>query len=169
MLNMGGTYPFQIDGNFGTVAAVVEALVWAHETASFKNAVEPAVGGVAVAVNTTDLEAGLTGDVGGIPVLRLLPSLSSMWAENGGGSVQGLRAKGGFVVDLAWDGEGKLTEATVTSVLGGDVIVTIGTAVIGEQGEEDNENAANVDVEGVTGGFVWLKSVVDGVYTVKLA
>jgi alpha-L-fucosidase 2 len=167
MLNMGGTYPFQIDGNFGTVAAVVEALVWAHERVMVVGGASSGVGGP---VNATDLVMAETGDVEGVvTVLRLLPSLSQMWAENGGGSVQGLRAKGGFVVDTAWDGDGKLTEATVVSTLGGEVILTVGGARIGGGG--DQATAKEIEVDGVEGSgvFVRLSTEIGGVYHVKMA
>ena len=52
-------------------------------------------------------------------VVELLPALPSAWPE---GSVRGLRARGGFVVDMKWS-EGRLTEATVTSTLGGKLRV----------------------------------------------
>jgi alpha-L-fucosidase 2 len=54
--------------------------------------------------------------------LHFLPALPKAWPE---GEVHGLRARGGFEVDLAWKGS-QLTTATVRSTLGGPCTVRAG-------------------------------------------
>jgi alpha-L-fucosidase 2 len=49
----------------------------------------------------------------------LLPALPAAWTD---GRVSGLIARGGFVIDMEWKA-GKLTEADVTSKLGGKCTV----------------------------------------------
>lgn len=48
--------------------------------------------------------------------IHLLPALPKEWLS---GEVKGLVARGSFVVDIKWN-EGKLTEATILSKLGGN-------------------------------------------------
>ena len=58
--------------------------------------------------------------------VHLLPALPSVWAE---GNVSGLKAVGNFTVDQTWAGS-KLTEATVTSVKGGELKVQYGDELL---------------------------------------
>ena len=97
----GGTYPnlldahspFQIDGNFGGCAGVVEML----------------------------MQSDFRLDKKGRPVvaIELLPALPANWKD---GSVKGLRARGGYTVDIAWH-EGQVTSYQVHSPRRGTVTV----------------------------------------------
>ncbi len=49
--------------------------------------------------------------------IDLLPALPPQWPA---GSVRGLVARGGLVVDLGWDDDGRLTEATLHAPAGGE-------------------------------------------------
>ena len=87
-LTTGGTYPnlfcahppFQIDGNFGSLAGINEMLLQSH-----------------------------TGE------LFLLPALPDAWAN---GKICGLKARGGFIIDMEWKDK-QLTYVRIYSTKGG--------------------------------------------------
>ncbi|MBB4079675.1 alpha-L-fucosidase 2 [Lewinella aquimaris] len=91
----GGTYPnlldahppFQIDGNFGGAAAVIELLMQSSAD-----------------------------------TIHLLPALPAAWPS---GSVTGMGARGGFVVDLEWENS-RPARATITARANGSTTVIFG-------------------------------------------
>lgn len=89
----GGTYPnlldahspFQIDGNFGGCAGVIEMLMQSSENS-----------------------------------ITLLPALPDEWKD---GSVKGICARGGFVIDMEWK-DGKVTSLHIQARKGGKTKVS---------------------------------------------
>jgi alpha-L-fucosidase 2 len=95
--------PFQIDGNFGACAGIAEMLVQSHVRV-------PSHAG-------TPSE----GEPQGAFLVDLLPALPKAWAT---GSVKGLRARGGFEVDIEWK-DGKVTNYQIRSKVPSQVAVRI--------------------------------------------
>jgi alpha-L-fucosidase 2 len=99
MEGAGGTYPnlfcahppFQIDGNLGFVSGLNELLLQSHETY-----IDPKAPG-------EDRY-----------LIHLLPALPTAWSN---GSIRGIRARGGFTLDLDWR-SGRLAQARITSTGG---------------------------------------------------
>jgi alpha-L-fucosidase 2 len=100
--------PFQIDGNFGATAGIAEMLLQSHQTT---NVVSSVGGKRSFALVRTN-----------VPLIELLPALPAAWAE---GRVSGLRARGGFEVDIAWK-HGQLTSVHLRSLLGNACMLQYG-------------------------------------------
>jgi alpha-L-fucosidase 2 len=103
--------PFQIDGNFGATAGVAEMLLQSQWTEKR--------------------------DGKDLRIVSLLPALPKAWPT---GSVQGLCARDGFVVDLVWE-NGALKHAVVHSKLGKSCLLRCGGHEIVLQTEAGKEYA----------------------------
>jgi alpha-L-fucosidase 2 len=74
--------------------------------------------------------------------IHLLPALPSAWPS---GSVRGLCARGGFVVDIAWQ-DGDLVSATVRSRLGQPCVIRYRDRVLSLQTEKGQSNSFGADL-----------------------
>lgn len=133
--------PFQIDGNFGGAAGVCEMLLQSH-LRSINNSSSDIrrAAFVAYAQDAANpshfLPIAPDDALARAPyILHLLPALPPAWT---GGKVTGLRARGGFEVDLEW-GQGELTHATIRSLNGGAFRIfyegTLSDVIAVEQGD----------------------------------
>jgi len=98
--------PFQIDGNFGGCAGIAEMLLQSHELA------EGGSQGRAVENQPSEF------------LLDVLPALPKAWSS---GSVKGLRARGGFAVDMEWK-DGRLVQCSLRNLTceSGEVVARYG-------------------------------------------
>ena len=102
--------PFQIDGNFGATAGVAEMLLQSHDPHG-------------TPLGESDVQSGRSG------YLHLLPAVPSALAT---GSVRGLRARGGFTVDIEWR-DGRLVSARIQSAMGKPFVVRYGEVELNAQ------------------------------------
>jgi alpha-L-fucosidase 2 len=83
----------------------------------------------------------------GAPILHLLPALPRAWPD---GSVRGLRARGGFGVDLAW-ASGRLSKARITADVGGSCRVQADGRLVALRLEPGASEALDGDLTGKLG------------------
>lgn len=108
--------PFQIDGNFGGTSGICEMLMQSYSR--FEN---NSLGGEII----------------------LLPALPTAWPN---GSVKGLRARGGFEIDVEWK-NGKLELARIKSLLGNPFKLSYADKSIESQTEEGRTYIYNDKLE----------------------
>jgi alpha-L-fucosidase 2 len=135
--------PFQIDANFGYTGCVTEMLLQsqllAEKTGKFTS----------------------NPDTSSLYVINLLPALPQAWPK---GSVKGLRARGGFEVDIYWSNN-KLDSANVRSLNGNTAFVRYGIIMTKTTGNIFNfintfENKLTATSTAVnTSDLVWSKSI----------
>jgi alpha-L-fucosidase 2 len=113
----GGTYPnmfdahppFQIDGNFGCTAGIAEMLLQSHSHLQFNHF---------------------------LFTIDLLPALPNAWNK---GSVTGLVARGGYVVDMEWS-DSRLTRAVIHAKNGGRCLIRSNTPLRGKGLKKTGKN-----------------------------
>jgi alpha-L-fucosidase 2 len=109
--NLFGSHPpFQIDGNLGGPAVIAEMLLQSRIQ------------------ETEDGGPASAGRRRGEPrtEILLLPARPPEWGE---GSARGLKARGGYEVDVRWK-DGNVTAATVRATRDGEVIVDVGGKIL---------------------------------------
>jgi alpha-L-fucosidase 2 len=110
--------PFQVDGDFGACAGIAEMLLQSH---------------IRIAAEDGTM----------IHRIDLLPALPKAWPT---GIVTGLRARGGFEVDMSWE-NGKLTRAVVRSTNGNACKLHTGSKTIDLKTETGKSYAFDGDLQ----------------------
>ena len=122
LIAIGGR-EFQLDSTFGFASSITECLLQSHESVE---------------------------DGEDLVLIRLLPALPADWAMGGGGgSVLGLRARGGFVVGIEWNKRGEVVHATVEDTVSQSYVVTASKSRF-----EDRCIGVQIEVDGKPGVFV---------------
>ena len=101
--------PFQIDGNFGGTAGIAEMLLQSHETTNIATCRSEKRSSTMIRMRC--------------PVIELLPALPKAWRD---GRVTGLRARGGFELDIDWTG-GRMNGVVLRSLSGNPCLLDYGT------------------------------------------
>jgi alpha-L-fucosidase 2 len=111
--------PFQIDGNFGGCAGIAEMLMQSREEGTRVEGRGTRGGGRGA--DSAGLTRPSTLDPRHAPLIVLLPALPGAWPD---GAVRGLRARGGFTVDIEWK-NGKVTNYRIASAEPREVSVRV--------------------------------------------
>ena len=106
--------PFQMDGNWGYTSGVAEMLLQSHIRIPETGNRKPETGRVASGTQASGFKPQVS-------LLHLLPALPPAWPE---GSVTGLRARGGFIVDIAWK-DGKATRWRIAAAESREVTIRV--------------------------------------------
>jgi alpha-L-fucosidase 2 len=154
------------------MAGIAEALVQSHElvlvTITGCDNSSSDVANVATGIELTPTCLGFSEDK--VTLVRLLPALPSAWAANSGRFAKGLRARGGFEVDVAWHSTRSLTAANITALLGNLVWITVGTEPIRSHGATTNLTESDILAEKTgPGRFLLLSTEKNKSYNIELA
>jgi alpha-L-fucosidase 2 len=120
---------FQIDGNFGGTAGIAEMLLQSYPAPiRLRRQEEPGTGSE---------PNRCWGEI------HLLPALPDEWPT---GQVKGLRARGGFVVDIGWKDQA-LSQVKITSKAGGNCKIRYRNKTIERETEKGGIYVLNGDLE----------------------
>jgi alpha-L-fucosidase 2 len=126
--------PFQIDGNFGATAAIAEMLLQSHEgndecgmTNDERNKGTGSKNSAFINHNSSF-------------IISFLPALPHAWST---GSVKGLRARGGYTVDIEWN-DGKVTAYRIASMTPRSVTIRVNGEIKTIKSEKDWHKAGGI-------------------------
>ncbi len=103
--------PFQIDGNFGGTAGIAEMLMQSEVPKAETGKLKADTGKAPSEFQVSGLRSQVSAFTSQVFSIELLPALPACWPN---GVVKGLRARGGFTVDIEWQ-QGKVTHYRIAS------------------------------------------------------